>query len=298
MWEKIGKLLENFKTVYEILQGVGSPYKMAGLVLVMTVLVLWIVGSWILEHFKSLKESHEGLMKLEERFPRFFGVLYGGKIRFFLLAIAICFFLGDWRDATTVSPPIVKAPPAPIVQFFPPSVPAQRSKGGSQINTDVKQRGNGNTANPGIISAPVHVDPCGVIQNGGNNNFASTNCGPPEPQIENFEIVPAATSAGENGKAKTAFRFTLSAPVSDQKFVAICSRPCKALWAISSPPLGMSMGSDVNTGSWPDSPTLAAWMINIPMHADQFWVFTVESNDSIPVSIERFAIAKFQIKPQ
>lgn len=35
------------------------------------------------------------------------------------------------------------------------------------------------TANPGTVAGSVNVEPCGVFQNGGSNNTASTSCTPP-----------------------------------------------------------------------------------------------------------------------
>jgi hypothetical protein len=220
-------------------------------------------------------------------------------MRLALLVFMIALLAKDIHDHVEEKPPAlnvtVQAPPAPIIQIVQ-SVP----KGSFQREPPkvATQIGNGNSANPGTATGPVHVEPCGVFQNGGANNAASTNCGPPEPKIEHFEIVPAIPSNAGDGKPLTAFRFTLSAPLTDQKFIAICSRPCTAKNAVASPHPSMVLSSDFGTGQLPGSPEAVAWMINIPMHVDQFWIFTVESNDQLPVSIDRFAIAKFPVKPQ
>jgi hypothetical protein len=47
------------------------------------------------------------------------------------------------------------------------------------INQRIKQSGKGNIANPGAIQGPITQGPCGVVQNGGSNNTAAPNCGPP-----------------------------------------------------------------------------------------------------------------------
>jgi hypothetical protein len=181
-----------------------------------------------------------------------------------------------------------------------PSVtePPKAPKGATAFQPHITQKGDNNKVNLGTVIGDVKVGPCGVIQNGGSNNTASPNCGPPDPKIEHFEIVPVVPSSGVDGKPMTAFRFTFSAPLNDQKFIAICSRPCTARNAIASPPPNAGMSSDFTTGGLIGFPTWVAWIINIPIHADQYWVFTVESNDKEPVSIERFSIAKFPIKPQ
>jgi hypothetical protein len=115
---KIRGVLDFFKTAIGILHGVGSLPKALALAIIFALTVLWIVIAGVLDIAKTFKEKREGLVKAEEKFPRFFGVLYGGKVRFFLLAIVILLLAIDWRDATTISPPIVMAPPAPNVQFI------------------------------------------------------------------------------------------------------------------------------------------------------------------------------------
>src|ERR1017187_709758 len=82
--------------------------------------------------------------------------------------------------------------------------------------------------------------PGGFAVSGGTLiNPQVTNLGPPDPKIENFEIVPAVPSSAPNENPMTAFRFSLSAPLSGQKFIAICSRPCTARNAMASPPPSM-----------------------------------------------------------
>jgi hypothetical protein len=57
------------------------------------------------------------------------------------------------------------APPASI----------QKEKPKSTVHMDIHQ-GGGSTANPGIIAAPVTPGECGIVQNGGSGNNATTNC--------------------------------------------------------------------------------------------------------------------------
>jgi hypothetical protein len=117
--ERFKGVLDFFKTAIEILHGVGSPIKILTLAIVLGSTVLWVTIAGVLEATKAFKEKRAGLMKAEEKFPRFFDILYSGKIRFFLLLIVIWLFAIDWRDATTISPPsgVPKAPSAPSVTF-------------------------------------------------------------------------------------------------------------------------------------------------------------------------------------
>ncbi len=115
--EELKGILDYFKTALNILHGVGSPIKICLLVFIFAIVLLWIVLSGLLEFAKKVKEKHKWLASTEKKLPRFFRFLYSGKVRFFLLVVVILLFAIDWRDATTISPPIIKAPSAPIVQF-------------------------------------------------------------------------------------------------------------------------------------------------------------------------------------
>jgi hypothetical protein len=140
--------------------------------------------------------------------------------------------------------------------------------------------------------------PGGICPTGttfGNQTVINTT---PPSSIEGFEIVPSDPKVDSKGHPITSFRFYLSEPVADQKFIAICDRPCSALSADTSPRRGVFMSSDITTGQITDKPTWAAWVINYPIHAGQYQVFTVGSADSDPVNITKFAFGKFPIKPQ
>jgi hypothetical protein len=114
MEEKLKKVLDFFKAAIGILHGVGSEFKFVVLAIILAFVVLWVVIAGILEVTKTIKEKNEGLVKAEKRFPRFFGVLYSGKVRFFLLVVVLLLFAIDWRDASTISPPKFEPPPPPI----------------------------------------------------------------------------------------------------------------------------------------------------------------------------------------
>src|ERR1700683_3885899 len=98
--EELKGVLEFFKTAIAILHGVGSPVKMAILAVVFAFVVVWIVGTGVLEATKQVREKREGLMSMEQRLPRLFRFVYSGKVRLFLLIIVTLLFLIDWRDAT------------------------------------------------------------------------------------------------------------------------------------------------------------------------------------------------------
>jgi hypothetical protein len=264
-----------------------------------TTILLWVVGSIVVIYLVAAEfiDIIGRLEIVEKHWPKLWRALNNRPIRLVLLIFLVVLVGKDIVEKVKEPkiPPLVVnfAPPLPpIIQMV--AAPANVSIPQKGIKIGIKQ-GDGSTANPGVNTAPVQQGPCSVFQNGGSNNSASTNCGPPDPRIEHFEVVPTDPISGANGNPRTAFRFTLSAPLGDQKFIAVCSRPCTAKSAIPSPPPSVILSGDSSTGGWADHPTQVAWVINIPMHADQFWIFTVESNDKMPVSIEKFGIAKFAI---
>jgi hypothetical protein len=149
---------------------------------------------------------------------------------------------------------------------------------------------------PPIINAPNC--PGGICPTGttfGNQTVINT---PPPSKIEGFEVVPSDPKADSNGHPITSFKFYLSEPVADQKFIAICDRPCAALGADTSPRRGVILSSDVLAGQIADSPLMAAWVINYPIHSLDYQVFTVVSKDNDPVNITRFSFGKFPVKQQ
>ncbi|WP_348265077.1 hypothetical protein P8935_11175 [Telmatobacter sp. DSM 110680] len=117
MREKFKSFIELFNAVFGVLHNVGSPTKIVALWTVFGIVAVWIIVGQAMEYAKKIKEKHEGLVKMENKHPDFFRFLYSGKVRFWMLVIAMTFFLIDWRDATSISPPIVQGPPAPIVKF-------------------------------------------------------------------------------------------------------------------------------------------------------------------------------------
>lgn len=148
--------------------------------------------------------------------------------------------------------------------------------------TNNQSCGNGSICNQGsTVGAPQTV----------------INTAPPA-QIEGYEVVPPNPEKDKDGHPITTFRFYLSNPVADQKFIAICDRPCTALSANTSPSKSIFSSDDVITGNIDGEPQMAAWIINYTMHAEQYQVFTVSSKDNAPVTITRFAFGKFPVKPQ
>jgi hypothetical protein len=113
MPEKFKVLSDFFRSTSDFLHGTSSLFKMG---LLLFFLLLIAVDS-ILEITGKLKEKNERLKTLEEKHPRLFSAVYSAKARFFLLAIVVVLLCVDWRDTTTISPPIVQAPPVPGVVF-------------------------------------------------------------------------------------------------------------------------------------------------------------------------------------
>jgi hypothetical protein len=130
-------------------------------------------------------------------------------------------------------------------------------------------------------------------------NTGTINPSSPPSKIEGFRFIPSAMKE-DGGHPITTFTFYLSEAVIDQEFEAICDRPCSALGAnstsreTSKAPI---FGGDVLTGQDKSSP-VAAWIINYPIHAEEYQVFTVVSEDSNPVNVTHFTFGKFSIKPQ
>jgi len=149
---------------------------------------------------------------------------------------------------------------------------------------------------PPVVNAPSC--PQGICPTGptfGNQTVINT---PPPSSIEGYEVVASNPEKDNDGHPITTFRFMVSEPVADQKFIAICDRPCTARTADTSPRRGVFMSGDYIAGNITDAPTYAAWVINYPIHPGQYQVFTVVSQDSDPVKIERFVFGKFPITPQ
>lgn len=138
--EMLKNVLDFFKTAIGILHGVGSPIKIVALAIILTLAIVWVFGSGILEFTKTVREKHNWLINAEKKYSRFFGVLYSGKARFLMLFVVLCFFALDWREATTISPPIVKAPTVPIVQFVVQSSLDTRVKEATESPTSLRRR--------------------------------------------------------------------------------------------------------------------------------------------------------------
>ena len=131
--------------------------------------------------------------------------LDGGKAALVTLLLVGLFVVGLWARselagwltqqkaiqtaAHQLLPP--PAPKPPTGQILAPPAPpvgsGSKSHPGPQIV--IRQGGKGNTANPGVNTAPIQQGDCGVVQNGGSNNTASPNC------------VPAARSITVDQKA-------------------------------------------------------------------------------------------------
>lgn len=86
-------------------------------------------------------------------------------------------------------PPNPKPPSAPNLYYPPLPTPRRESGGYGPTTTKVEVSGNGSTANPGTTTAPVHVEPCGVFQNGGSNNSASPQCTPLARHLTDFQAA-------------------------------------------------------------------------------------------------------------
>jgi hypothetical protein len=127
--------------------------------------------------------------------------------------------------------------------------------------------------------------PCGVVQNGGSNNTASPNCGPPEPEIKGIEHVPSDPPFDANGHPLTTIKFYLTSMPISHRFYAMCDRPCVADWGspYPRPPVGNS--SDVDRLSSPSDPRVVGWQINTHLEALQYIAVSVVSQDNKPVSI-------------
>jgi hypothetical protein len=151
---------------------------------------LWILGILLGLYvlFAEFLDTIGRLEIIEKRWPAVWRIMSNRPFRLALLLFLVVLLAKDvserWHEnAPSCLTVVMPAPAAPIVQFVSPSKTQARKEASAPI-VDVKQEGgNGNKANPGTTAAPVHVEPCGVFQNGGSNNNASPNCGPPERHL-------------------------------------------------------------------------------------------------------------------
>jgi hypothetical protein len=218
--------------------------------------------------------------------------------------------VGFWKDVAgrplPISTPSAAAPASPVqtsahpIELTTPlhsPKPAPQPKGASPTPSDPPPSGDSNIpSTPQVINAPSC--PQGICPTGptfGNQTVINT---PPPSSIEGYEVLASNPEKDNEGHPITKFRFYVSEPVADQKFIAVCDRPCTALAADTSPPRGVIMSGDFLTGNITNQPTLAAWVVNYAIHPGQFQVFTVVSKDTDPVAITRFAFGKFPIAPQ
>ena len=144
--DKIIGFLASLKGIIGILHEVGSPIKIVLLSIIILIILLLLVGGWLLEVISNAKEKHESLVRAEQKYPRFFAFLYGGKVRFVLLVCVLILLAVDWRDSTTISPPhvTIKAPPPPAIVFVTPAT----SQEGHQV------RKPGVAPNPATLLTP------------------------------------------------------------------------------------------------------------------------------------------------
>lgn len=137
-WKKSRLCRNTLGRSSEVLHGVGSPIKIVALAIIASIAVLWICAAQVVEITKRVREKHEGLMRAEKKFPRVFRFLYSGKARFFLLVAVLVLFSIDWRDATTISPPILRgetSPPPVFIVQRPSAVPHAQLAGKSVQST-------------------------------------------------------------------------------------------------------------------------------------------------------------------
>jgi hypothetical protein len=115
--------------------------------------------------------------------------------------------LSDWLNrekALQLAVEQIPPPPAPK----PPPVPTESSTTAAhgEVKTTIKQFGNGNMANPGVVAAPVKIEPCGVFQNGGSNNTASPTCAPPQRTLTEKEHSDLVSSLRKSCSFRVAVR--------------------------------------------------------------------------------------------
>jgi hypothetical protein len=84
--------------------------------------------------------------------------------------------------------------PTPTTSSLPPQVSSKllpKPKPGGSIRNRTQQKGNGNTANPGLNTGSVKQGPSGVFQNGGSGNVAAPICAPPPRQVNPQMLLDA-----------------------------------------------------------------------------------------------------------
>jgi hypothetical protein len=216
-----------------------------------------------------------------------------------------------WKDAASrplpTSTPSSAAPSASSAQTSDHPVelkiPLHSSKLAPQIKAPSQVPASSDPPSPISSTSPtapqaINAPSCpqGICPTGttfGNQTVINT---PPPSSIEGFEVIPSKPEKDGAGHPITTFKFYVSEPVSDQKFIAVCDRPCSAMAADTLPGRGLFLSGDFLVASGGD-PLISAWVINYPIHPQQYQVFTVVSKDTNPVAIARFSFGKFAITP-
>lgn len=141
----------------------------------------WIVAMALLALLLGAAELLDWIGRLEiveRKWPKVWKAINNRPMRIVLYLLLIIAIGRDISDRLKIPIPKLEvtfqAPSAPIIQVSQVSPSQQISH--TKDQGAIVQTGNGNTANPGTVTGPIEIAPCGVFQNGGNNNTADTTC--------------------------------------------------------------------------------------------------------------------------
>jgi hypothetical protein len=184
-----------------------------------TTIAVWTMGAIFLSYLIVCEflDTVGRLEIIEKRWPRLYRAMSNRPMRIVLIIFLIALVGKDLLERAKEKVELPKlvitilAPPPPIIQFVSPAKSQGRDKASAPI-LDIKQTGGiGNTANPGTTTGPIQVGPCGVFQNGGSNNSASTNCGTVERHLT--EEQKKAIGRYFSGKSiKVTFGYQVNVP--------------------------------------------------------------------------------------
>jgi hypothetical protein len=157
-------------------------------------------------------------------------------------------------------------------------------------------------------SIVINNAPNGFAISGGTvNNPSITNYGEKEPNILGFQLVTQSSpdtylpdfSTKTKNHPTTSFKFYIDSAWSEPQFAAICDRPCHAIDVSQAKPSGGMIFPNFRVGTSPDYPNWAMFFVDLrPFKTFTYYMFTVVSEDDVPVQITRFSRLKANLMPQ
>jgi hypothetical protein len=280
----------------------AASESIAGMTLVTN--VLWLLCGCIVLLYAIVCEYLDLVGRLEIvqiKWPKIYGAMSNRPMRLALIIFGLLLICKDVSERMRVQTPTLSisfpAPPPPVMPLTPPehlhlvSRDVHSGLGAEGISTN--QVGTGNTANPGVNTAQVHIEPCGIFQNGGSGNSASTTCGPKIPKVMGFGVLQPTdpeykTFSGVKDKNLiTQVKFYGDAAWGDPKFTIYCDRPCKPIYVEPLHP-DQIIYPGFTAYKLPSSPDVVVFRIeHTSFSSDKYFQVAVQSEDGSPVKVSK-----------